>query len=230
MRSIVPLQRIRREPKRRCSTVTSDPRLDLMLAPATQAAFDVSREPPAMHDRYGRCEMGQVLLLSRRLIEAGVRFVTTNAVSNPENTKLSAFQIWDTHFDHFRLYDQNLLPELDQRCRALISDLDERGLLQETLVIVMGRWAAHRRSTAALAADVTTGAEPTPCSGREVAFVPAKSSVPRIDTPLKSKTSPRAPTISPPRSTNCWASRTTCCSKTQPTDPIASATARRSGL
>ncbi len=112
--------------------------LDLMLAPATQAAFDVSREPPAMHDRYGRCEMGQVLLLSRRLIEAGVRFVTTNAVSNPENTKLSAFQIWDTHFDHFRLYDQNLLPELDQALSALISDLDERGLLQETLVIVMG--------------------------------------------------------------------------------------------
>ena len=112
--------------------------LDLVLSPATQAAFDVSLEPPAMHDRYGRSEMGQVLLLSRRLIEAGVRFVTANAVSNPENTRLSAFQIWDTHFDHFRLYDQNLLPELDQALSALISDLAERGLLDETLVIVMG--------------------------------------------------------------------------------------------
>ena len=91
-----------------------------------------------MHERYGRSEMGQVLLLSRRLIEAGVRFVTANAVSNPENTKLSAFQIWDTHFDHFRLYDQHLMPELDRGLSALIGDLEERGLLQETLIIVMG--------------------------------------------------------------------------------------------
>jgi hypothetical protein len=112
--------------------------LDVILSPASREAFDVSREPPAMHDRYGRSEMGQVLLLSRRLIEAGVRFVTANAVSNPENTILSPFQIWDTHRDHFRLYDQNLMPELDQALSALIDDLNGRGLLQETLVIVMG--------------------------------------------------------------------------------------------
>ncbi len=112
--------------------------LDLILSPDCQAAFDVSLEPEEMHDRYGRFEMGQVLLLSRRLIEAGVRFVTANAVSNPENTGLSAFQIWDTHFDHFRLYNENLMPELDQALSALISDLDERGLLAETLIIVMG--------------------------------------------------------------------------------------------
>jgi hypothetical protein len=112
--------------------------LNMILSPATRQAFDVGQEPPAMHDRYGRSEMGQVLLLSRRLIEAGVRFVTANAVSNPENTTLSAFQIWDTHRDHFRLYDQNLMPELDQALSALISDLHDRGLLQETLVVVMG--------------------------------------------------------------------------------------------
>lgn len=112
--------------------------LDLVLSADARAAFDVSREPAEMHDRYGRFEMGQVLLLSRRLIEAGVRFVTANAVSNPENTGLSAFQIWDTHFDHFRLYDSHLMPELDQALSALISDLDERGLLSETLVLVMG--------------------------------------------------------------------------------------------
>ncbi len=82
--------------------------------------------------------MGQVLLLSRRLVEAGVRFVTANAVSNPENTRLAPFQIWDTHFDHFRLYNDNLMPELDRALSALISDLDERGLLDETLIIVMG--------------------------------------------------------------------------------------------
>ncbi len=112
--------------------------LDLILSPATRSAFEVGREPPAMHERYGRSEMGQVLLLSRRLVEAGVRFVTANAVSNPENTTLAPFQIWDTHRDHFRLYDNNLMPELDQALSALIGDLDERGLLAETLVIVMG--------------------------------------------------------------------------------------------
>lgn len=112
--------------------------LDLVLSSSTRAAFDVSQEPHEMHERYGRSEMGQVLLLSRRLIEAGVRFVTANAVSNPENTGLSAFQIWDTHFDHFRLYDSHLMPELDRALSALIGDLDERGLLSETLVLVMG--------------------------------------------------------------------------------------------
>ena len=71
--------------------------------------------------------MGQVLLLARRLIEAGVRFVTANAVSHPPNTKLSSFQIWDTHFDHFRLYDSHLMPELDQALSALLADLADRG-------------------------------------------------------------------------------------------------------
>ena len=112
--------------------------LDLLLSEKCQAAFDLSKEPAKLHDRYGRFEMGQVFLLSRRLIEAGVRFVTANGVSNPKNTRLSSFQIWDTHFDHFRLYKETLLPELDQSLSALIEDLDQRGLLKETLVIVMG--------------------------------------------------------------------------------------------
>jgi len=112
--------------------------LDLILSRSTRDAFDLSLESDKTHERYGRFEMGQVLLLSRRLIEAGVRFVTANAVSNPENTTLAPFQIWDTHFDHFRLYEQNLMPELDQALSALIEDLSERGLLEETLVVAMG--------------------------------------------------------------------------------------------
>lgn len=111
---------------------------NLILSAESRTAFDLSLESPATHDRYGRHEMGQVLLLSRRMIEAGVRFVTANAVSNPPNTNLSAFQIWDTHFDHFRLYDSHLLPELDQSLSALLIDLQERGLYDDTLVIVMG--------------------------------------------------------------------------------------------
>ena len=112
--------------------------LDLMLSAECRAAFDLDQEPAALHDRYGRFEMGQVLLLARRLVEAGVRFVTANAVSNPKNTRLSPFQIWDTHFDHFRLYNDNLLPELDQALSALLWDLGQRGLLEETLVLAMG--------------------------------------------------------------------------------------------
>ena len=114
--------------------------LDLILAPEARQAFDLSREPDRVRDRYGRCEMGQVLLLARRLIESGVRFVTANAVSSPPNTKLSSFQIWDTHFDHFRLYDSHLMPELDQALSALIEDLADRSLLEETLVVVTGEF------------------------------------------------------------------------------------------
>jgi hypothetical protein len=122
--------------------------LDLLLSPEAQAAFDLAREPAAVHERYGRFEMGQVLLLARRLVEAGVRFVTANAVSNPTNTTLACFQIWDTHRDHFRLYDETLLPELDQALSALLTDLDERGLLGETLLVVMGEFGRTPRINA----------------------------------------------------------------------------------
>jgi hypothetical protein len=119
--------------------------MDLILSPEAQRAFDLSQEPAWLRDRYGRFEMGQVFLLARRMIEAGVRFVTANAVSNPPNTRLSAFQIWDTHFDHFRLYDSHLLPELDQALSALLSDLFDRGLLDDTLVLVVGEFGRTPR-------------------------------------------------------------------------------------
>jgi hypothetical protein len=114
--------------------------LDLLLSPQARQAFDLSHEPDRVRDRYGRSEMGQVFLLARRLIEAGVRFVTANAVSDPPRTRLSSFQIWDTHFDHFRLYNDYLLPELDQALSALLTDLSARGLLEETLVVVTGEF------------------------------------------------------------------------------------------
>ncbi|MBM4068182.1 MAG: DUF1501 domain-containing protein [Planctomycetes bacterium] len=119
--------------------------MELILSPEAQSAFDLSREPASVRDRYGRFEMGQVLLLARRMIEAGVRFVTANAVSNPPSTRLSAFQIWDTHFDHFRLYDSHLLPEFDQALSALLGDLADRGLLDDTLVLVMGEFGRTPR-------------------------------------------------------------------------------------
>ena len=129
--------------------VHRDKALELILSTEAQRAFDLRRESDRVRDRYGRFEMGQVFLLARRMIEAGVRFVTANAVSNPPNTKLSAFQIWDTHFDHFRLYDSHLLPEFDQAFSALLSDLSDRGLLDETLVLVMGEFGRTPKINAA---------------------------------------------------------------------------------
>jgi arylsulfatase A-like enzyme len=120
---------------------------ELLLAPEARAAFDLRHEPPAMRDRYGRSEMGQVLLLCRRMIEAGVRFVTANAVSDPPRKRLASYQIWDTHFEHFRLYDGYLMHELDQGLAALIADLDERGLLAETIVLVMGEFGRTPKIT-----------------------------------------------------------------------------------
>jgi hypothetical protein len=120
---------------------------ELLLAPEARAAFDLRHEPPAVRDRYGRSEMGQVLLLCRRMIEAGVRFVTANAVSDPPRKRLASYQIWDTHFEHFRLYDGYLMHELDQGLAALISDLDERGLLAETIVMVMGEFGRTPKIT-----------------------------------------------------------------------------------
>jgi len=114
--------------------------LDLLLAPEARQSFDLSHEPDRVRERYGRSEMGQVCLLARRLIEAGVRFVTASAVSDPPRKRLASFQIWDTHFEHFRLYTNYLLPELDQALSALLSDLSDRGLLGETLVLVAGEF------------------------------------------------------------------------------------------
>jgi hypothetical protein len=119
--------------------------LDLLLSPDARRAFDLSCEPDRVRDRYGRSEMGQVFLLARRMIESGVRFVTANAVSDPPRKRLSSFQIWDTHFEHFRLYADYLLPELDQALSALLADLSDRGLLSETLVLVTGEFGRTPR-------------------------------------------------------------------------------------
>jgi len=99
-----------------------------------------------MSRRYGRFEMGQVLLLARRMIEAGVRFVTANAVST---RRTPAFGVSDLGhpFRSFRLYDSHLLPEFDQTLSALLSDLSDRGLLDDTLVLVMGEFGRTPAST-----------------------------------------------------------------------------------
>ncbi|MGH7134295.1 MAG: DUF1501 domain-containing protein, partial [Pirellulales bacterium] len=82
---------------------------------------------------YGRHKTGQSLLLARRLVEAGVRFVTVFSGSNPGDG-------WDTHTDNFRRLRDRLMPPEDQGFAALIEDLDQRGLLADTLVVWSGEF------------------------------------------------------------------------------------------
>jgi hypothetical protein len=97
--------------------------LNLITAPETKRAFDIDKEDPRLRDRYGRNRFGQSCLLARRLIEAGVRFVTVSDGG------------WDTHQDNFNSLKNHLVPRFDQGLPALLADLEERGLLATTLVV-----------------------------------------------------------------------------------------------
>jgi hypothetical protein len=129
---------------------------DLVAGPAARQAFDLSAEPAAVHDRYGRMPLGQNLLLARRLIEAGTRLVTVNAWPGyPERDKYPHFtQGWDMHgaaiqkcgiFSTGQFGLGFALPVFDQALSALLEDLDQRGLLETTLVIVVGEFGRTPR-------------------------------------------------------------------------------------
>src|SRR6185437_11391249 len=89
------------------------------------------REPPAVRDRYGRHSFGQSLLLARRLVQAGVSVVQAN---------MGRVQNWDNHGAIFPTLKNRLLPPLDQAVAALLDDLEATGLLDETLVLVLGEF------------------------------------------------------------------------------------------
>jgi Protein of unknown function (DUF1501) len=105
----------------------------LLSSADAKRAFDLSQEDDKLRDRYGRTKSGQSLLLGRRLIEAGVRFVTCFSGSNPGDG-------WDTHTDNFKKLKKSLMPEEDRAFAALIEDMDARGVLDETLVVWSGEF------------------------------------------------------------------------------------------
>ena len=105
----------------------------LLSSPDAKRAFDLSQEDDKLRDRYGRTKSGQSLLLARRLIEAGVRFVTCFSGSNPGDA-------WDTHKDNFTQLKEQLMPHEDPAFATLIEDMDSRGLLDETLVVWSGEF------------------------------------------------------------------------------------------
>ncbi|MEK6260694.1 MAG: DUF1501 domain-containing protein [Planctomycetota bacterium] len=117
--------------------------LSILAAPSIQQAFDLSLESPETHARYGRHRHGQSVLLARRLVEAGSRFVTVYWGREEQDWADGvkgrfANNPWDTHRNHFPLLKETLAPRADQTLAALLSDLGDRGLLDETLVVWMG--------------------------------------------------------------------------------------------
>lgn len=111
--------------------------LSLVASPNVRQAFDLSHEPDALRDRYGRHRFGQSCLLARRMVESGVRFVS---VHWPLRKVVNDEQAWDIHLNGFERQKKNLLPPTDQALSALLEDLRQRGLLEETLVLWMGEF------------------------------------------------------------------------------------------
>ncbi len=120
-----------------------DRAVSLLTAAGTTAALDVSREPLALRERYGNTVNGTSLLLARRLVEAGVPFITVFWMEDSRTEKkCKSGGGWDTHGNNFNCLKENLLPEFDRGYSALLADLADRGLLDSTLVMVtseMGR-------------------------------------------------------------------------------------------
>ena len=114
--------------------------VELLVGRRAQAAFDLSQEPEAVRDRYGKHLWCQQALLARRLVEAGVAFVTIDLSYHP------ASGTWDNHGDNIPPYGgiskglKPLLPLFDHLITTLVADLEERGLLDDVLVIAMGEF------------------------------------------------------------------------------------------
>ena len=107
----------------------------LMTSSSAKAAFDIHAEPESLREEYGRTSLGQGCLMARRLVEAGVRCVTIDHTN------------WDTHFNGFETLRSDLLPSLDAAMSTLFRDLDDRGMLERTLVVVSGEFGRTPRVT-----------------------------------------------------------------------------------
>lgn len=116
----------------------------LLASPKSRLAFDLTREPLSVRERYGLHRTGQACLLARRLVEAEMPFITV--FYNPsirgqdkDSESTDAFG-WDTHNDIFSALKDHLLPRFDQSFTALLDDLEQRGLMETTLVVCMGEF------------------------------------------------------------------------------------------
>jgi hypothetical protein len=129
-----------------------DRALTMLASPRVKSAFDLSLERDSVRDAYGRTTYGQSCLLARRLLEAGVRFVTVYYSNSIGGRGKGG---WDTHGDNFNQLRDRLLPNTDRAVPTLIEDLEARGLLDETLVVWMGEFGRSPKivNTAKFGAD-----------------------------------------------------------------------------
>jgi hypothetical protein len=126
---------------------------EMVTSPAARKAFAIDAEDAATRDLYGRHTLGQSLLLSRRLVEAGVTFVTVNAGG------------WDTHANNFEALKSRKLPQFDQGWAALVQDLHRRGLSENTLVLVWGEFGRTPRINKDAGRDHWPGAQSVVLAG-----------------------------------------------------------------
>jgi hypothetical protein len=114
---------------------------NLIASTEAKKAFDIQSEPDSIRDAYGRTQIGQCALLARRLVEGGARFVGVDAPG------------WDVHFNCFPSLRTDLIPYADRAFSTLVTDLEQRGLLDETLVIMMGEMGRTPRVNARAGRD-----------------------------------------------------------------------------
>jgi hypothetical protein len=114
---------------------------NLIASPEAKKAFDIHAEPAKVRDAYGRTQIGQCALLARRLVEAGCRFVGVDAPG------------WDVHYNCFPSLRTDLIPYADRAFSTLVTDLEQRGLLDETLVVMMGEMGRTPRINARAGRD-----------------------------------------------------------------------------
>ena len=119
---------------------------EMVVSPAAQRAFDISRENARTRDQYGRNSVGQSMLMARRLVEAGVTFVTVNAGG------------WDTHANNFEALKNQKLPVFDTAWAALMEDMATRGMMENTLVLVWGEFGRTPRINPGAGRDHWPGA------------------------------------------------------------------------
>ena len=120
----------------RAFTGIQDKAFTMLTSSRVKRAFEIDREDPRLRDRYGRHMFGQSLLLARRLIQSGVPIVQAN---------MGHMNNWDTHTDNCQQLRTRLLPPLDQGVSALLDDLQVHGLLDETLVVMVGEFGRTPR-------------------------------------------------------------------------------------
>ncbi len=163
--------------------------LAMLTNPAAATLFDLSKEPAAVADRYGRTRFGQSCLLARRLVEGGVPFVQVNWSDHVEAEEDSGDGGWDHHYRNFQIMQDRHAMWLDQSMATLLGDLRERGLLGSTLVVAVGEFGREPKVNDKAGREHWPGcysallAGGGVAGGRVVGTSDAKAAKP-VDTPL----------------------------------------------